>query len=246
MSLTKRIDGDYTIETIGAFDNVRVNTDTMTIDGNLVVLGSGGIVSIETVNMQITDNVIHLNQGELGAGITDDETWGNEIPAGPVKSSGIRIKRGSLNDVGVRYNDFTNTWQLTNDGIAWEDIAVGAVGLFNVHEDTTPALGGDLDVNGWKIVSNTGEDTNSNGTTDTLDITIEPAAGGLFKVNSDSTGSGISIEQQSGDPAGTEPGYNKVYSKATGAGGSGLYFKSSTDTDELVSKTKAIVFGIVF
>lgn len=37
-----------------------------------------------------------------------------------------------------------------------------------------------------------------------------------------------------------------VYHNAAGTGGTGLYFKSPTIEDELVSKTKAIVFGIIF
>jgi hypothetical protein len=37
-----------------------------------------------------------------------------------------------------------------------------------------------------------------------------------------------------------------LYNKAEGSGGTGVYVKSLTVDDELVSKTKAIVFGIIF
>ena len=37
-----------------------------------------------------------------------------------------------------------------------------------------------------------------------------------------------------------------VYSNVVGAGGTGLYFTSSAANDELVSKSKAIVFSIIF
>jgi hypothetical protein len=37
-----------------------------------------------------------------------------------------------------------------------------------------------------------------------------------------------------------------VYSNVVGAGGTGLYFTSSEANDELVSKSKAIVFSIIF
>jgi hypothetical protein len=37
-----------------------------------------------------------------------------------------------------------------------------------------------------------------------------------------------------------------VYHTTQGSGGTGLYVKSATVSDELVSKTKAIVFGIIF
>ena len=176
------------------------------------------------------------------------EVWGAEVPAGAVASSGIRIKRGTSNDVGIRYNETTDTWQITNDGIAWNDIIASSSSavLFNVHEDLSPALGQELDVNGWKIVSKTGNGTNSNGSTDTLDITIAPVANGEFRVNSDATtGSGISVQNQTSDPTAIA-GYNKMYAKTPATGGSGLFFTNTIETDELVSKTKAIVFGIIF
>lgn len=37
-----------------------------------------------------------------------------------------------------------------------------------------------------------------------------------------------------------------IYSNTTGSGGTGLYFTSDTASDELVSKSKAIVYGIIF
>jgi hypothetical protein len=37
-----------------------------------------------------------------------------------------------------------------------------------------------------------------------------------------------------------------IRSSNIGSGGTGLYFKSVEASDELVSKTKAIVFGIIF
>jgi len=37
-----------------------------------------------------------------------------------------------------------------------------------------------------------------------------------------------------------------IYSNVVGEGGTGLYFTSAAANDELVSKTKAIVFGIIF
>ena len=37
-----------------------------------------------------------------------------------------------------------------------------------------------------------------------------------------------------------------LYSNVTGSGGTGLYFTSASANDELVSKSKAIVFAIIF
>jgi hypothetical protein len=37
-----------------------------------------------------------------------------------------------------------------------------------------------------------------------------------------------------------------VHGGTAGSGGTGIYFVDGTTTDELVSKSKAIVFGIIF
>ena len=43
-----------------------------------------------------------------------------------------------------------------------------------------------------------------------------------------------------------ESGYTKVYAKAPSGGGSGVYVANINTTDELVTKSKAIVFGLIF
>jgi hypothetical protein len=44
----------------------------------------------------------------------------------------------------------------------------------------------------------------------------------------------------------TTPNVAALYNKQVGSGGTGVYVISSAVNDELVSKTKAIVFGIIF
>ena len=73
--------GDYKITTdAGSTGNVAIDTHTLTVDGNLVVTGSSTTVS--STNTSITDNVIVLNSGESGAGVTSG-------------TSGIEIDRGT-------------------------------------------------------------------------------------------------------------------------------------------------------
>ena len=88
------------------------------------------------------------------------------------------------------------------------------------------------------------------------DTTI--TSGGIYNssTNSDlelyTTGTGtiyirnlLKLENEASDPTGVA-GHNFLYSKTPASGGSGLYFSNTTNTDELVSRTKAIVFGIIF
>lgn len=55
------------------------------------------------------------------------------------------------------------------------------------------------------------------------------------------------LRNQTSDPA-VETDQIALYKKNSGSGGSGVYFKNDTDgtTDELVSKKKAITFGLIF
>jgi len=214
MSANKKISGDYNIETISG--NVGITSDVV-ITGNLTVTGtSTEIVSTDTA---ITDRVITLNDGETGAGVTGG-------------TSGIEIDRGSSTNARLVYDESSDTWKLDNGSgslVAIATSASGNVGLYNVVEDTTPQLGGDLDVNGQSIISA------SNG-----NIVVAPNGSGELQID----GTAIRVENSSAPSA--ETGYNKLYAGTVSSGGSGLFFVNDDASDELVSKSKAIVYGIIF
>ena len=215
MSHTQRFSDNYKLESIGGAGTVEIEATTLTVTGNLVVAGTN--TAVNSTNLDIADKTIVLNKGEDGAGVTS-----------PVHS-GIEIDRGSLTNTGLRYNDTSNKWELTEDGSTWVNVLSGAsVGIMNVVEDITPQLGGALDVNGKTITSA------SDG-----DIVIDPNGTGQLKVNH-----AISLHNES-DPSATAD-YNKLYAKTPGEGGSGVFFVNSTTSDELVSKTKAMVFALIF
>ena len=208
MSTIKRISGDYTIQTSG----------NVNIDGNLIV--SGTTTTVNSTETEIADRLITLNKGEVGAGVTGSY-------------SGVEVDRGSLNNVAIRWSESANYWELTNDGSSYSAIQTssGSSGfLANIVEDTTPQLGGSLDVNGQVITSA------SNG-----DVVITADGTGQLKLNKV-----LSVQDQVSAPSATA-GYNKLYSSATqGGGGSGLYYVNTTTSDELVSKTKALAYSLIF
>ena len=215
MSHTQRFSDNYKLESIGGAGTVEIEATTLTVTGNLVVAGTN--TAVNSTALDIADKTIVLNKGETGAGVTS-----------PVHS-GIEIDRGTLTNTGLRYNDTSNKWELTNDGSTWADILSGAsAGILNVVEDITPQLGGALDVNGQTITSA------SNG-----DIVVDPNGTGQLKINH-----AISLHNES-DPSATAD-YNKLYAKTPSEGGSGVFFVNSTSSDELVSKTKAMVFALIF
>jgi len=81
--------------------------NNVTIQGDLTVTGT--TTSIETTNTEISDNVILLNNGEVGAGVSNT-------------TAGIEIDRGSEANVLFVYDDSIDSW--TTNG---EDFAVGDV-----------------------------------------------------------------------------------------------------------------------
>ena len=66
---------------------------------------------------------------------------------------------------------------------------------------------------------------------------------GTGEITSDAV---IRLEHQSSDPSATA-GSSKIYSKAVVGGGTGVFVQTQSGTnDEMVSKSKAIVFGLIF
>jgi hypothetical protein len=215
MSYTQRFSDNYKLESIDPNGTVEIEAKSVTVIGNLIV--SGTSIEVSSTDLAINDNTIVLNKGELGAGVTS-------------LYSGIEIERGTATNVGLRYFETDNKWQITNDGSTWSNILSGAsAGILNVVEDITPQLGGALDVNGNMITSA------SNG-----DVVIDPNGTGQLKINHE-----VSLQEQVSNPSPTTS-YNKIYAKTPSNGGSGVFFVNSASSDELVSKTKAMVFALIF
>jgi len=85
--------GDYkiSVQTGGTiYLNTGFDTGTVEISGNLLVLGE--TTTVNTAELNIEDNIITLNSGETGAGITLGE-------------AGIKIERGSLPDAFFKYDE---------------------------------------------------------------------------------------------------------------------------------------------
>ena len=69
----------------------------LTIDGNLVVTGT--TASVESTNSTLKDNIIVLNQGETGAGVT-------------LVNAGLEIDRGTADNAQLVWDEVTDTWQV--------------------------------------------------------------------------------------------------------------------------------------
>jgi len=229
MAEVKKINDQYTI-----------SAPTIIIDGNLTV--SGSTTSVETTNSVISDNTIVLNEGENGAGVT----------AG---TSGIEIDRNSLDNATFLFNEADRAWEHK----------IGSI--FSITRGLDPDGPNDyatknyVDSNaggaaGTVAGSNTEIQFNDNGAfgassnliwdgsqlSVTGDITSTSV---ISSVNVEATGI-LALSDFGSPPPSATAGKTKLYAGTPAAGGSGLFFQNTTDNGELVSKRKAIVYGIIF
>jgi len=105
-----RVNGDYNIR---AGDGAKITLDTgpavsggsVRVTGNLVV--EGDTVNVSTANLNVEDNIISLNVGEVGPGVT-------------LIYSGLEIERGNTtsvspqNNASFLYDESTDSWILAH------------------------------------------------------------------------------------------------------------------------------------
>jgi hypothetical protein len=206
MSVTKRIYGDYNISTeLDPTANITLSTHTVYIKGNLLV--GGNATSVTKTDIEITDNKIVLNKGEIGSGVTLGE-------------AGIEIDRGLLSNVTLRWNETTDTWQITTDGATYGNIltSTGAATI-TLISDPAPQLGGNLDVLARNIFSSS-----------TANVRFD---------------SNLAVQYTTITPS-TYAGYNVIFANTPSTGGSGLRVTNTTNQDqELATQRRNIVYSLV-
>ena len=119
--------------------NMTIATHTLFVDGNLLVGGNAS--TITKTDLAVSDNIIVLNVGETGSGVT-------------LGYAGIEIDRGLAANVVLRYNESAHRWQLTNDGSSFGNILISeGAGSIVIENDIAPVLGGTLVTNNHVIIS---------------------------------------------------------------------------------------------
>lgn len=238
MASTKRVQGNYNIHA----DEVRIN-------GDLVVIGTS--TSIESTDTEITDNIITLNNGEVGSNVT-------------LGTSGIRIDRGSSDSANWLYNDPDQYWSAEINGsliniraanpVANADVvtlgylagggvsAAGPDRSVQYHDGGT--LGGETNFSyyangnvtvGNLLVANNAVLTTLNG----VDLIL--AADSIATINTQNV---IKMNYIATTPSSVGSTV-QVLANTPGSGGTGLYFVNTSYTDELISKRRATWIGLV-
>lgn len=123
MSQVVQTNGNYKIKTsLGG----QIILDTgptigqVTITGDLIVKGNttiGDVTNVDVVDMKVEDNILTLNSGETGVGVT-------------LQYSGIEIDRGQVDKASFVFDESTNTWLL----------ATGQNGSYNFNDNNSLKL----------------------------------------------------------------------------------------------------------
>lgn len=222
MSSVKKFNGNLIIQTpfnTGISSNITLDSDTVYITGNLWVRGNTSEIASNTLT--ISDNIITLNDGETGNGVT---VLGS--------TAGIVIDRGTApgGNVTLRWNESVKSWQISGvvsgspgDGSQYANIATstgGGTALTAVVGDPAPVLGGNLNVNGYTLYTNVAA---------TSYITVQGALQMKYANVTYTSATGSTV----------------LNAAAEGAGQSGLYVTGVASTnEELVTKRRAFGFSL--
>jgi len=193
------------------------------ISGDWYITVDSGVGTIYVDgNLDVTGNITYVSEIAVNDAFIAVAANNN----GTVTSMGlIATKTANTAWAGLRFNTITSQWEISpqvyGNGApisAYETIATG-----------NATVGG----------ANTEIQFNTNG-----------SFGANINLTYDFTSSKLTLQghQVFGNTATPANVANSVavYSNVVGAGGTGLYFTSSAANDELVSKSKAIVFSIIF
>lgn len=109
---------NHTFEEYVTFGNSSVNTvinstaiitQSLDLSGNLTI--DGGLIVVNSAMFLVGDAIVTLNSDLDGLNAPSD-------------NAGIEVNRGSANDVAIIWNESTDKWTLTEDGVTYANIAV--------------------------------------------------------------------------------------------------------------------------
>lgn len=192
-------------------------------DYTITVADGLGLLTINA-NLDVVGNITYIDSTELR--VKDPFITVAYDNNGAIQSMGLVAQKSTTTFAGLRFNTVSGDWEIS-------PAVDGDGGPITPY--STISTGGITPGAPFNSVQYNGAGTFSGNAAFTFDA-------GNAKVNI--TGQMVLANIVS-TPAST-PNVAALYNKAEGSGGTGIYVISPTVDDELVSKTKAIVFGIIF
>lgn len=204
------------------------------IDGdyNITTLNPADNVTVQTHtlevrgNLDVTGNLTYINVEELN--IRDPFIVLNSSNTSSYESnSGILTHKTATDFAGLRYNNNTSQWEVSTS-----TSASGETGTWIVLATGNVVMGA--------AGSNTQIQFNTDGSFDAVsDFSFE-------KTQQKLTLQGHQIFGNIGSAPTAVANSLALYHRQESSGGTGLWYRTTTSGDELVSRRKAIVFSIIF
>jgi hypothetical protein len=152
--------------------NIQINDD-VTITGNLTINGGGGNLSVSSLTVE--DNIIDISAETTGV---------------PVNNAGIRVIRGDEPSVQNRWNETTETWQITNDGSTYLNVVGSNTSTGNANVGNIGATGGIFTTVAGSLTTNAQPNITSTGILSSLSVSGNANTGNIGTNNLVASGTG--------------------------------------------------------
>ena len=190
----------------------------------ITVAGGSGLLTINA-DLDVVGNITYIDTSELK--VTDPFITVAANNNGAIHSMGLVAQKTTTTWAGLRFNTITAEWEVSP--------AVDAEGAA-----VTPYIPIVTGVGSFPGAPNTSIQYNSaNIFTGNSAFTFDESTAKVTVNGQVAYGNIVTAPTATSNSV-------AVYHNAQGAGGTGLYVKSNTVEDELVSRAKAIVFGLIF
>lgn len=194
-------------------------------DYTITVANGLGLMTINA-NLDVVGNITYINSSELK--VTDPFITVAANNNGAIQSMGLVAQKTTTTWAGLRFNTVSGDWEISD--------SVNAEGA-PISPYVTIAAGNTITSPGAPVSSV--QFNQGNVFTGNSAFTFDPVNAKVNITGQITYGNIVTA------PAATANSV-ALYHNAKGAGGTGLYFKSTTDQDELISRSKAVTFSLIF
>lgn len=193
--------------------------DPIILDSNIVIIRGNLTVMGNTETITTSNTIISNTEIVLNGG-----TVGS-----PVLDAALVVERGTSSDVKVKWNETDDVWQITNDGITYYNIVATTTGNTRLVDDALPQLGANLNTANYTITNYDGDN-----------VYIDPTQNLQLDGN-------IQLKKFESTPD-IVSNYNILSASNVSTGGTGLFVTNDEGVvnQELISKSRAIVYSIIF
>ena len=205
---------------------IKTTSSDYTINVGPYSSNSSSYIGTMTVNgnLTVTGNVTTIHTEDLK--IDDPFITVAANNNGAVSSMGMIAQKTTTTFAGIRFNSITNEWEISSS-VAANGAPISSYNAISTSAGTVPGL------------PNTAVQFNvANVFTGSSNFLFDSATAKLTLTGHMAYGNTATPSSVANAVA--------LYSNAMGSGGTGLYFVNGSTNDELVSKSKAIVFSIIF